>query len=117
MLRRPRRSTRTDPLFPYTTLFRSDLVIPALGRGTAGRLLFARPGHAAEGGNADDAVAAVHEVNLAGDTARQVGGEVKAGRADFLQQHVALQRRVVAVPAEHEEIGRASCRERVCPYV
>src|SRR3546814_18736415 len=31
MIRRPPRSTRTDTLFPYTTLFRSDLVIvPAL---------------------------------------------------------------------------------------
>src|SRR3546814_2779908 len=29
MLRRPTRSTRTDPLFPYTTLFRSsDRVLP-----------------------------------------------------------------------------------------
>src|SRR3546814_4548318 len=26
MIRRPPRSTRTDTLFPYTTLFRSDLV-------------------------------------------------------------------------------------------
>src|SRR3546814_20037814 len=26
MLRRPPRSTRTDPHFPYTTLFRSDLL-------------------------------------------------------------------------------------------
>src|SRR3546814_12971286 len=31
MLRRPPRSTRTDTLFPYTTLFRS------LGRGSSGR--------------------------------------------------------------------------------
>src|SRR3546814_3856220 len=28
MIRRPPRSTRTDTLFPYTTLFRSGLVIP-----------------------------------------------------------------------------------------
>src|SRR3546814_4418545 len=28
MLRRPPRSTRTDTLFPYTTLFRSDSSIP-----------------------------------------------------------------------------------------
>src|SRR3546814_2437553 len=27
MIRRPPRSTRTDPLFPYTTLFRSVLVL------------------------------------------------------------------------------------------
>src|SRR3546814_2383713 len=30
MIRRPPRSTRTDTLFPYTTLFRSQLVVPAL---------------------------------------------------------------------------------------
>src|SRR3546814_12003447 len=31
MIRRPPRSTRTDTLFPYTTLFRSALVHPAHG--------------------------------------------------------------------------------------
>src|SRR3546814_12358339 len=35
MIRRPPRSTRTDTLFPYTTLFRS-------GRGTAGDGIFIR---------------------------------------------------------------------------
>src|SRR3546814_9565666 len=29
MIRRPPRSTRTDTLFPYTTLFRSDLIAAA----------------------------------------------------------------------------------------
>src|SRR3546814_19048277 len=29
MIRRPPRSTRTDTLFPYTTLFRSEVIIPA----------------------------------------------------------------------------------------
>src|SRR3546814_15656606 len=33
MIRRPPRSTRTDTLFPYTTLFRSHVVGPQLGRG------------------------------------------------------------------------------------
>src|SRR3546814_4245863 len=31
MIRRPPRSTRTDTLFPYTTLFRSMVLIPARG--------------------------------------------------------------------------------------
>src|SRR3546814_2250726 len=31
MIRRPPRSTRTDTLFPYTTLFRSSLRRPPLG--------------------------------------------------------------------------------------
>src|SRR3546814_10456968 len=38
MIRRPPRSTRTDTLFPYTTLFRS---LHRHGRGTAGRRLCA----------------------------------------------------------------------------
>src|SRR3546814_8345631 len=32
MLRRPPRSTRTDTLFPYTTLFRSDRIIGKIDR-------------------------------------------------------------------------------------
>src|SRR3546814_9891411 len=32
MIRRPPRSTRTDTLFPYTTLFRSRVHVVALGR-------------------------------------------------------------------------------------
>src|SRR3546814_1019512 len=31
MIRRPPRSTRTDTLFPYTTLFRSSISVPSLG--------------------------------------------------------------------------------------
>src|SRR3546814_3630384 len=31
MIRRPPRSTRTDTLFPYTTLFRSGKLIPLIG--------------------------------------------------------------------------------------
>src|SRR3546814_18556631 len=41
MIRRPPRSTRTDTLFPYTTLFRSREVRPEsfdkIGRGVVGR--------------------------------------------------------------------------------
>src|SRR3546814_11015917 len=41
MIRRPPRSTRTDTLLPYTTLFRAfidelDSLVPARGSGTAG---------------------------------------------------------------------------------
>src|SRR3546814_21154502 len=35
MLRRPPRSTRTDTLFPYTTLFRSDGGLSGVERGKA----------------------------------------------------------------------------------
>src|SRR3546814_15497249 len=41
MIRRPPRSTRTDPLFPYTTLFRS---IPGFERTRAGDFALERQG-------------------------------------------------------------------------
>src|SRR3546814_4792655 len=47
MIRRPPRSTRTDTLFPYTTLFRSRPARHALegGRAAAGRLCEVRRRH------------------------------------------------------------------------
>src|SRR3546814_6565377 len=38
MIRRPPRSTRTDTLFPYTTLFRSDFVPDTICDGLRGTL-------------------------------------------------------------------------------
>src|SRR3546814_13675782 len=43
MLRRPPRSTRTDTLFPYTTLFRSEIGAPG-GSAQAGTPDGSRPG-------------------------------------------------------------------------
>src|SRR3546814_10692763 len=55
MIRRPPRSTRTDTLFPYTTLFRSqadpDRVRRPVSRNAAGP---ARQRHAATGGQASE---------------------------------------------------------------
>src|SRR3546814_8564729 len=47
MKRRPPRSTGTDTLFPYTTLFRSRvrLFLAAVDRGQFGRAQFERPAH------------------------------------------------------------------------
>src|SRR3546814_7022162 len=43
MIRRPQRSTRTDTLFPYTPLFRSEALLPRdpQGRATVTSWLFA----------------------------------------------------------------------------
>src|SRR3546814_11905294 len=49
MIRRPPRSTRTDTLFPYTTLFRS-------ARGSSARLRRLRGGRPAHRGRAPEAV-------------------------------------------------------------
>src|SRR3546814_20675115 len=46
MIRRPPRSTRTDTLFPYTTLFRASDALRGPGAGDAGRI---------DGAGADDA--------------------------------------------------------------
>src|SRR3546814_11777681 len=61
MILPPPRSTRTDTLFPYTTLFRSELV-PQFGEGA----------HLAELG--DEAQAGVHEEGDTADHLREVLG-------------------------------------------
>src|SRR3546814_15390938 len=97
MIRRPPRSTRTDTLFPYTTLFRSFEVVvigwnlqreswlidrfpikqwPAFGRHGAFDNI-------SPGLNIDD--------------------------WDVIEEAV--------IAAAYPQIGRASCRERVCQYV
>src|SRR3546814_14253657 len=51
MIRRPPRSTRTDTLFPYTTLFRSVIdkacldPVPTLGLGVARQIIGEGDGH------------------------------------------------------------------------
>src|SRR3546814_7888205 len=45
MIRRPPRSTRTDTLFPYTTLFRSAAILEQPGQGLViGEIELADPG-------------------------------------------------------------------------
>src|SRR3546814_14745071 len=107
MIRRPPRSTRTDTLFPYTTLFRS--------RGSA----------RAETRTArmEDVVTRHHEsltelgrmLGQESDTiSRGLRQQVDAVRGLIGQAQDTLQSAGARVVAE---IGRASCRERVCQYV
>src|SRR3546814_19492611 len=101
MIRRPPRSTRTDTLFPYTTLFRS-VQRPVARRGDE----FDVP-RLADADNLGDfgspqrtrpatAIGASHPVAVA------------------VQMDRVIPHRQIAKP---DEIGRASCRERVCQYV
>src|SRR3546814_12646130 len=105
MIRRPPRSTRTDTLFPYTTLFRADVFVIAVPtphdeehRPDIGHVLSA---------------------------ARAIAPKLQAGNLVILESTspVGPTEKVAAMLAELRpdptvpgETGRASCRERVCQY-
>src|SRR3546814_16380900 len=109
MIRRPPRSTRTDTLFPYTTLFRSELASEA-GVDGAGCLRVAE----AEQREADQD----EDVRAEGGAFRKQRRH--AGDAEDGDQDGADAERGAAPDAVGDdagEIGRASCRERVWKYV
>src|SRR3546814_13478329 len=95
MLRRPPRSTRTDTLFPYTTLFRSIEQRLQLAGQRVG------PGGDVAGAEADHEVAGLRQFH-------DHAGKLFRPRQ---RQHVAVS------AGAQGQIGRASCRERVCQYV
>src|SRR3546814_17905965 len=115
MIRRPPRSTRTDTLFPYTTLFRSDA---ALGQKGGDRFApFPIDVDVENGDLADDRLCKL-------ETKGQLGRRHGKRTAHVLQhilQRPQDQRFVLddeyLTAVEHSQIGRASCRERACPYV
>src|SRR3546814_17505380 len=112
MIRRPPRSTRTDTLFPYTTLFRSDRGRPDTS------------GH----DEADDRIAD-HGVDARPAQCRRADGNsgYRARHAEDRPIPVAHHRplsparaRRLHMPrcaAQSAENGRASYGERVCTYV
>src|SRR3546814_20116901 len=104
MIRRPPRSTRTDTLFPYTTLFRSfDTPVGSDRLARKDRAAFA-------GGvvaNRED------EIELGCTWFREFipAFRVQAfGRIAEVSQHFDRHRMHITLG----QIGRASCRERVC---
>src|SRR3546814_15525970 len=103
MIRRPPRSTRTDTLFPYTTLFRS---VASIGRVKADpeqdetHILIGLLGL----GTAQPRQRAMHPE-------RQRLWKI-ATQLALLGLHVLMVQRA----AGRIEIGSESCRERVCQY-
>src|SRR3546814_13434171 len=103
MKRRPPRSTRTDTLFPYTTLFRSIQ-----------GYIYGKPARCEE----------VEKQLANGGKASPVGYKVsRSPRARMLRSArievagTAGEVRIRDISATGAKIGRASCRERVCQYV
>src|SRR3546814_19889213 len=105
MIRRPPRSTRTDTLFPYTTLFRSP-----------DSHVFAFKGHIAcnwlqalEVGIDPAHASFLHRFFEDEDPSANYGRQFRANSADSDMPMTKVLRDF--------EIGSASCRERVCQYV
>src|SRR3546814_17757198 len=106
MIRRPPRSTRTDTLFPYTTLFRSPRIPKDLEKHNCIGIQQGDEAYGVwrltteQGGERTTEVVRVHGTLSTND------GETAVNWA--LDGHGILMRA--------ESIGRASCRERVCQY-
>src|SRR3546814_15043476 len=109
MQRRPPRSTRTDTLFPYTTLFRSveaarfhrEHGIDAVRLAQREIVLTMIRGHMDKPG-----------ARIGGDEiARQERARPSEKPATFVHRMAG------DGSGKLGEIGRASCRERVCQYV
>src|SRR3546814_13495404 len=94
MIRRPPRSTRTDTLFPYTTLFRSQ---------------HERPEQQQRGAQA------------AARRAIRLGGTAFVADDEFIADDIVpLDLRIIRAGTGglvERKIGRASCRDSVCQYV
>src|SRR3546814_20885516 len=107
MIRRPPRSTRTDTLFPYTTLFRSAqgaaAVLDAVG---ADKLSGKLSAAAANIGSFQQAIADQSTANK--DRLNAETAAISAAQEANEKLHDSVQK---------QEIGRASWRERVCQYV
>src|SRR3546814_14357483 len=102
MIRRPPRSTRTDTLFPYTTLFRSTI----LGAGSEAvvTLTDTISEHRA------DIDALLTDAHVLLDGIERNTGIINTSLA-WAGPLFGLLGNVMS------ELGRASCRERVCQYV
>src|SRR3546814_20820235 len=115
MIRRPPRSTRTDTLFPYTTLFRSAAApekLPALYDAIDGIVADLR-----DKPIGDDELHRAREPMV--ERLRQ---SLKTNRGWYGMMLAAAYspEKINDAPTEVEvvqEIGRASCRDRVSKYV
>src|SRR3546814_18629714 len=135
MIRRPPRSTHTDTLFPYTTLFRSELPLVVKDAQPAAALksfLASYPGRVLVAADTAGRREALLEVLQAADLRPLVlpdfqaflqdrhpreGGDPVTLDADDRAQATSMDSRPRGNDEEARfEIGRASCRERVCQY-
>src|SRR3546814_20795102 len=120
MIRRPPRSTRTDTLFPYTTLFRSCLSISTI------LALLRKLGAAAENtaSTTINAITVRSRINKSSVSPRMIflssrfGARLGRGGDAVMIGRAARQIERDFTLAHHQHaIGKASCRARVCKNV
>src|SRR3546814_14864164 len=114
MLRGPPRSTRTDPLLPYTTLFRNyqqgDGRVEGRASGNHS------PSRRSPTSRSAAAPPMEKALRTAGGTADDAAGAADRQSARPLAALFAVAAQQALIAADHQ-IGRASGRERVCQSV
>src|SRR3546814_15106119 len=104
MIRRPPRSTRTDTLFPYTTLFRSS--------GRAGRCRFHVSG-------INPRARATRNILIEGAGEMQAVGVIGAGQMGAGIAQVSAQAGYRVLRSEERRVGKecgSTCRSRWSPH-
>src|SRR3546814_16932099 len=122
MIRRPPRSTRTDTLFPYTTLFRS---FGAIRIETARESVLVHPAVAldiAPDLKRCDGASLSHEIRDQRELPDEFFGVLRHRQRRLGRRRIAwvpsCKSPPIFAPFEvHADIGRASCRDRVGQYV
>src|SRR3546814_12565663 len=114
MIRRPPRSTRTDTLFPYTTLFRSDFVF----LDPATEACAAPLGEHIHADYVDEHALAEFCVGV--DLATYEFENVPAKTAEFVASRIPLLPAPIALSrSEERRVGKecvSTCRSRWSPY-
>src|SRR3546814_20765818 len=115
MIRRPPRSTRTDTLFPYTTLFRSavarQIYIPLTVGGGVRNCADVRALLSAGADKVSINTAAVDKPDFVSEAGARYGVQCIVVAIDATRVNKKKE------PVRWAAIGRAACRERVCKYV
>src|SRR3546814_13892630 len=113
MIRRPPRSTRTDTLFPYTTLFRSF----GGGRRRQRQKSFRHvpPSRCRAASRESRRYASLGSHSRKQSAASRQDVPITA--EGKLHSALIIREPRSSLPQHRREIGRASCRERVCQYV